>query len=113
MSILSPLKLFNADKAVCRTCGFKHKTSNAEDLLMHIFPKRKTYFTVDSCLRVKHNALLIPVLKISLNIYTSSLVLFMISTNVSNLERKDVHWRTWNIEIEIMLKHQPNFSLYI
>ena len=42
MSILSPLKLFNADKAVCRTCGFKHKTSNAEGLLMHIFPERKT-----------------------------------------------------------------------
>ena len=42
MSILSPLELFNADKAVYRTCGFKHKTSNAEDLLMHIFPKRKT-----------------------------------------------------------------------
>ena len=80
MSILSPLELFNADKAVCRTCGFKHKTSNAEDLLMHIFPKRKTceppYFTVD-CLRVKHNALLIPVLKTSLNIYTSSFLLFL------------------------------------
>ena len=51
------------------------------------------YFTVDSCLRVKHNALLIPVLKTSLNIYFI-VVIVPDSTNVNNLERKDVQWRT-------------------